>query len=317
MARILLVKTSSLGDVVHNLPVVADIAAALPGARVDWVVEESFAPIPGLNRGVARVIPVAIRRWRVRLLSPRTWREAAVFRNELRATAYDYAVDTQGLFKSAIITSLAHGRRFGLGWQASREPLFPFYHRTFDVARTLHAVERNRRLAAQALGYTPADRVDYAISSTPGAWPWLAGGAYAVLIHATSARAKLWPEPRWAALGRRLAQDGLRCVLPSGSAEERARSERLAASLPDAIAAPPLALDEIASLLAGARCVVGVDTGLTHLAGALGVATIGIYTRTDPAATGLYGCARAVNVGGRGKSPQVDEVIAGLRKIPG
>lgn len=317
MARILLVKTSSLGDVIHNLPVVSDIVAALPGAQIDWIVEESLVALPRLHAAIGRVIPVAIRRWRTRLFSPRTWREASAFRREVRARTYDSTVDTQALFKSAIITRMSRGKGYGLGWRASREPLFPFYHRTFHVSRSLHAVERNRVLAARALGYTLPARVDYAISALPGAWPWLPQGPYAVLVHATSADNKLWPEADWIALAHGLRAQGVHSVLPWGDAAEHARSQRLAAAIPGAVTPPRLTLDAVASLLAGARCVAGVDTGLTHLAGALGVPTVGIYTRTDPSATGLYGCARAANVGGCGTTPDVAAVAQALQRLAG
>jgi len=315
MPRILLVKTSSLGDVVHNFPVVSDIVAAIPGVEIDWVVEERFAALPALHPGVARTIPVAVRRWRARLYRPATWREMNVFRSELRRPRYDAVVDSQGLFKSAIVARVARGRRYGLGWRASREPLFPFYDRTFDVPRALHAVERNRSIASQALGYTHAAVVDYGVAALAGGLGWLPPKAYAVLVHATSARAKLWPEESWIALGRTLAEQGIRSVFPWGSERERARSEKLSAAVPDSVVPPRLTLAEATSLLAGARCAVGVDTGLTHLAGALGVPTVGIYVSTDPAATGLYGCARAANVGTPTAHPGVDAVMRELDRL--
>jgi heptosyltransferase-1 len=193
--------------------------------------------------------------------------------------------------------------------------LFPFYDRTFDVPRGIHAVERNRTLAARALEYTPSADVGYAIRAAAAEFSWLASAPYAVLIHATSARAKLWPEARWTALGRSLLSEGVRCVLPWGSEEERARSVRLAATIPDAVIPPKLTLDAVASLLAHARYVIGVDTGITHLACALGIVTAGIYVSTDPSLTGLYGSARAENVGGRAADVSVDAVVQVLQGL--
>ena len=316
MARILLVKTSSLGDVVHNLPVVTDITTAIPGAEIDWVVEEAFASLPALHSKIRRVLPVAIRRWRKNPFAAGTFTELRSFCEALRSRNYDAVVDTQGLLKSALIARLAHGKRFGLAWKASREPVSAFYDRTFDVPWTMHAVERNRTLAAYALGYTPARGVGYAICAAPNEFSWLGSGPYAVFIHATSARAKLWPEPRWAALAQTLSADGVRCVLPWGSEDEHARSTRLSSSMPGAVIPPKLSVSEVASLLAGARCVMGVDTGLTHLAGALGIATVGIYVSTDPAATGLYGCKRAANAGRQNANPTVEEVMRVLGQLP-
>jgi heptosyltransferase-1 len=310
MKRILLIKTSSLGDVVHNLPVVSDIRRALPGARVEWVVERAFADIPRRHPGVAHVIEVEIRRWR-RAFWRRDVRDAVhEVLNVLSREPYDAIVDTQGLLKSAWLAWRAQGPAFGLDWASAREPLALFYDRTFSIPWTLHAVERNRQLAAQALGYSLTGAPDFGITAAPA----VSEAPYAVLLHATSAETKLWPEAHWIALAAALAARGLRCVLPWGNAGERMRSERLAAAMQNARVPAALSLPEVMQLLAGAKGVVGVDTGLTHLAGALGVPTVGIYVATDPAATGLYGCARADNVGdGRG-APEVAAVLATLER---
>ncbi|HUP93660.1 MAG TPA: lipopolysaccharide heptosyltransferase I [Burkholderiales bacterium] len=315
MPRILLVKTSSLGDVVHNLPVASDIASALPGAQIDWVVEEAFAAIAAAHPAVGRTIPLALRRWRTAWWQHGTRAEVGAFFEALRTAHYDAIVDTQGLIKSAVVTRAARGRRYGFDWWSAREPLPILYDSTFRVPRDSHAVERNRSLAAQALGYAVPARVDYGIRAAHAREDWLPDGRYAVLIHATSARAKLWPEERWIALGQRIAAQGVCCVLPWGSADEFARSRRLAEPIPGAVTAPALKLAAVASLLAGARYAIGVDTGLTHLAVALGVATVGVYSSTDPAKTGLYGSPQAINVGGIGALPDVGQVLHGLDRV--
>ena len=315
MKKILLVKTSSLGDVVHNLPVASDIRLALPGARIDWVVEESFAAISRLHAGVANVLPVAIRRWRSTFLSRDAREEIRAFMAGLREVSYDAVIDTQGLLKSAIVARAARGPRFGLDFASAREPLSAFYTRTYAVPWSMHAVERNRALACLALCYDLPAAIDYGIAAPRAAFRWLPDGNYAVLAHATSARAKLWPEGRWSELGARLGERGLRSVLPWGNEAERARAEAIARTVPGAVVAPALTLADAAAVLARARAVLGVDTGLTHLAAALKVPTAGIYCATDPAATGLYGCARAVNLGGIGTPPAVNEVVAALRTL--
>jgi heptosyltransferase-1 len=316
MQRILLVKTSSLGDVVHNLPVASDIAAAFPGAAIDWVVEESIAALPALHASVRHTIPVAVRRWRKRAWTRDTWREIGSFVERLRAERYDAVIDSQGLFKSAFITRAARGPRYGLDWRASREPLFPFYNHTFHVPRSVHAVDRNRRLAANALGYRESTTIEYGIEA-PMSESTLFGAQYAVLLHATSARSKLWPQEHWSELGRALLEYGVRSVLPWGSETERVRSHAVAKNIPQALVPPPMGVREIASLLGAARYVIGVDTGLTHLAGAFGVPTVGVYVATDPSRTGLRGCARAVNLGGKAQQPRPEDVLQALRHLSG
>jgi len=321
--RILLVKTSSLGDVIHNLPVVSDLARNFPGAQIDWIVEEAFAAIPRLHPAVRRVIPVAVRRWRKNLLSPRTWREMREFRRVISADFHDAVLDTQGLLKSALIAHQARGPRLGLDRDSAREPLAArFYDRSFAIPKNLHAVERNRQLAAAALAYSltapllPA--LDYGIRALtpagserlPSPAPWLPAGDYAVLLTATSRTDKEWPEADWIALGRALGERGLRCVLPAGSAVERERAARLAAALDGAIAAPPLDIAALAGLMAGARIVIGVDTGLTHLAAALDRPTVGIFCGSDPRLTGVFAGERAINLGGSGAPPAAQAVIA-------
>lgn len=316
MPRILLVKTSSLGDVVHNLPVVSDLLAAFPDAVIDWVIEESFAAIPRLHPGVAQVWPVAVRRWRRALWHPAVWREIRAFAGALRAARYDAVIDTQGLLKSAWIARLAHGARHGLDWSSAREPLVLFYDRTHRVPWDRHAVERNRSLAAQALGYALPALPCYGIRIA--AQPFSnhqSAAPYAVLLHATSAERKLWPEAQWIELGHMLAAQSVNCVLPWGTAAEHARSARLAQAIPRAVVPERMALDALAALLMGARVVVGADTGLTHLAGALGVPTLGIYCATDPAATGLYGCARSINLGCIGTPPAVMAACAAVEQL--
>ena len=314
MPRILLVKTSSLGDVVHNLPVATDIRFAAPSAEIHWVVEQPFAAIPALHPAVTRVIPVAIRRWRARFLDGAVRNEIGAFVSELKRDFYDAVIDTQGLLKSALVAWAARGVRHGLDFASSREPLAFFYDRTYSIPWTLHAVERNRALAARALNHAAASAADYGITAPRASFAWLPDGAYAVLVHSASARKKLWPEARWVELATRLEERGMRSVLPWGNADERLRAETIARAVQGTVVAPQLPLAQVATLLAGARAVIGVDTGLSHLAVALKVPAVGLYCVTDPAATGLYGSASAINLGGRDAPPQVADVLTALKK---
>lgn len=309
--RILLVKTSSLGDVVHNLPVVSDLARSYPEARIDWCVEEAFADIPRLHPVVSEVLPVAIRRWRKTLGQRSTWREIAAFRQCLRCTAYDFVLDTQGLVKSALLARQARGRRCGYAAEVAREPLAArFYDDTFVIPRNVHAVQRNRWLAAAAFDMPLDPPLDYGILSPVYKADWLPSGSYAVLLSATSRDDKLWREAHWVGLAADLIRQGLFPVFPAGSALERQRVERIVARVPGAIAAPPLGLRDLAGLLGRSALVVGVDTGLIHLAAALAVPSIALYVATDPALTGVLGNGFVRNLGGQGQMPTVAQVLA-------
>ena len=322
MPRILLIKTSSMGDVVHNLPVVGDLRAFMPDCSIEWVVEDVFSAIPGLHPGVDRVIPVSIRRWRMHPFSARTRREFADLRSRLRQTRYDEVIDAQGLLKSALLAWMANGRSHGLDWKSSREPLRMFYDEVHAVPWSVHAVQRNRCLASKALGYAFSETPEYGIAARPestasleSTFPVKDAGQFAVLLHATSATRKEWPENDWVRLGEYLAAHGMISVLPSGNTGERQRSERLAARIPGARVPPALGLNQLAALMSRARIVVGVDTGLTHLAVALGRPTLGLYRATDPAATGLCGSSRALNIGGIGMTPPCDEVASAIEGL--
>lgn len=311
---------------VHNLPVVSDLRSNFPDAAIDWVVEESFAEIPALHPAVRRVIPVALRRWRKALLRMASWREMAAFRRGLQSQAYDIVLDTQGLFKSGMIVGqtclTARGRRCGYAAEAAREPLAAkFYDAGFAVPKILHAVERNRGLAAAACGYLPDLPLDYGIAAPPLSAAWLPTGPYAVLLTATSRADKLWPDEHWLKLAAVLAQQGLGCILPGGTDAERQHASRLAQEMSHAMPAPPLSITELAGLFSGARLVIGLDTGLTHLAVALGRPTVALFCASDPRLTGVYAgesaTTRVVNLGKQGASPTAEDVIAASLELAG
>ncbi len=316
MSSVLLVKTSSLGDVVHNLPVVSDIRRRMPGVSIDWVVEEAFADIPRLHPGVRNVVPVAVRRWRRAPFSAGTWREVSAFKHALRDEQYEHVIDTQGLIKSALVARFARGRHCGYAAEAAREPLAArLYDAGFVIPRNVHAVERNRWLAAAVLDYPPDLPLDYGIAPPVLAADWLPTNDYAVLLTATSREDKLWPDAHWLALAAALAERGIFCVLPAGSDAERARARRLAKNMRRAVPAPPLSIREIAGLLAGARLVVGVDTGLTHLATAAGRPVVAIFSGSDPRLTGVWRESGALNLGQIAVPPAPDEVIAAANTL--
>lgn len=319
MPRILIIKTSSMGDVVHNLPMVTDIVRNVPQAVIDWVVEEAFADIPALHPKVSQVIPVALRRWRWRLFDPGIWREWGQFKRQLRAHSYDVVLDSQGLLKSALIGRLATGDYWGPDHASAREASAAwFYQHTAAVPKGRHAVWRNRALAAAAFGYDLDEgSFDYGIRP-PAPTPEVALPArYVVCLHAASRGAKLWQQEHWITLGLKLTAYGLNLVFPWGTAAERRRAQQLAQALPRAVVLPRLRLLTLASVLNRAQAVIGVDTGLVHLAAALGRPTVALYIDSNSTLSGVLGpdAQRTASLGGPNSPPRVSEVIDALGRI--
>ncbi len=314
MLQILLVKTSSMGDVIHNLPIIADILDHYPDAQFDWMVEESFAEIPKLHPRVRNVIPVAVRRWRQSLFSRSTWREIGDLKTRLKHVHYDAIIDTQGLLKSALLTTLTQGAIHGMDYDSAREPLASlFYQHKHPVARGLHAVQRNRILAALALNYPiPQSLPDYSLASfyhTPDK-PALPDD-YVVFLHGTSRDSKLWPVSHWVALAEKLKQFQLQVLLPWSNPAEEKRANEIAAQSTNVIVLPKLKLTPLAGILANSRLNIGVDTGLMHLSTALNKPSIAIYTDTNPEFTGvLPGIENlAINIGGKARIPEANAVF--------
>ncbi|MGE0800211.1 MAG: lipopolysaccharide heptosyltransferase I [Lautropia sp.] len=365
--RILIVKMSSMGDVVHALPLATDLRAAQPDAEISWIVEHPFAAIPQLNPAVDRVIPIAWRRWRRRLAAAEVRAEMRAFYDDLTIEPFDLVLDCQGLIKSAVVARLAPAAlRVGPAWAFAREPLAALaYGRRAIVPRDWHVVRRNRAIGAAACGYsidTPPRFGLRVAPLTPAEAGWLPAGPIAVLVTGASRPQKLWPEPHWVAIAHRLLHAGLTPVWFWGSGDERARAERLAQSTdralhsapvssgatsgtsspaapadaapgaasvaapgpaPDATAGttagttagaiPPfLSVADAARVLAGAAIVVGLDTGFTHLAGALGRPTIGIFCDFDATQCSVTGDGFCASFGGIGQVPQVSDVIGAI-----
>jgi heptosyltransferase-1 len=313
MADILFIKTSSLGDVIHHMPALTEARKARPEARFTWLVEEAFAPLVRLHPAAGEVIPVAWRRWRQSLYAPSTLAEIAASLRTIRAHHYDLIVDSQGLLRSGITARVAHGRRHGYDASSIREPLAAmFYDVRHNVSRDLHAVERNRLLSGLSLGYQPQGAPDFGLDR---ARLRSQGEPYAVLLHATARTDKQWPEANWIALGQALAGQGIELVLPWGTQAEHERSERIAAALPRARVPERAPLDAVARLIAGAQFVVGVDTGLLHLAAALGVPLVAIFAGSKPDLTGPVGSEQISVLGAQGAPPSVDEVKSAVENI--
>ena len=302
-----------MGDVVHALPAVSDMLRALPGLRVDWLVEAPFAAIPRLHTGVARVLPMAWRKWRKSLGDAQTRAAIGALRAELRRERYNLVLDLQGLLKSALWGLQARGPLAGYGYASIREPLAAlFYRRRATVPRDLQAVARNRRLAAAHLGYAlPTSAPDFGIAAPVGSWQPPA--ACAALIPCASRPEKLWPEDRWIAVGQRLQAAGLVPVLVWGSDDERDRAGRIAAGC-GGVVPPFLSVADTAAMLGQARQIVGLDTGFSHLAAAFGAPTIGIYCDHSPGLAGITGPGPVASLGGKGQVPGLGEVLAVLAR---
>ncbi|WP_312241685.1 lipopolysaccharide heptosyltransferase RfaC [Pantoea sp.] len=290
--HVLIVKTSSMGDVLHTLPALTDAMQAIPGIRFDWVVEENFVQIPGWHPAVDKVLPVAIRRWRKHWFGSQQREERVLFKRELQSRVYDRVIDAQGLVKSAaLVTRLAKGIKHGQDSRSAREPFASWwYDKRHEIAKQQHAVERTRELFAKSLGYakpeTPGNYAiaDHFLTALPND-----AHRYLVFLHATTRDNKHWPESHWRDLIALMQPAGLRIKLPWGAEHEYQRALRLAEGFDHVEVLPKLSLEEVARQLVGARAVVSVDTGLSHLTAALDRPNITLYGPTDPGLIGGYG----------------------------
>jgi heptosyltransferase I len=313
LSKILFIKTSSLGDVIHNMPAVSEARVRVPGARIAWVVEEAYVPLARLHPAVTDIIPVAARRWRKAPFSPVTWREIGARRRAIGVETYDTVIDTQGLLRTGFLSRSAKGRRHGYDRHSIREPLAAmFYDVKHTVSRDLHAIERNRLLTGLALGYAPDGPPDYGLDRErlrEGNRP------YAIFLHGTARPEKEWAPANWIALGKILQARGIDLVLSWGSDREHARAAHLAANIPKGRVADAMPLDRMARLIAGAQFVIGVDTGLLHLAAALRVPLVAIFTGSRPELTGPVGQGPIEVIGGMDAPATVEDVAAAIKRI--
>lgn len=331
--KILLVKLSSLGDVLHNLPILWDLRMRLPNARIDWVVEEGYVYLlePLLScdgfKGIDRIIPFGLRRWKKNLFKLSTWRELLAFKKELQAISYDVVIETQGLLKSAmvcslakkapnaVITGLANATEF-----SGYEPIARFfYDRSVQVPTQCHAVDRSRLVMCSSLGWKPIERLD-----APQFYPQnfvanLDASSskvvqsfklpYVLCFHSTAREAKRWSNENWVILGKELARQGYQVVFPWGNAAEKSLSEEIASQVPSSLVPEAFSIQEAFLVIAGAALTVGVDTGLTHLAAVLGKPTVEIYCDSPRWKTEGYWSKNIRNLGDHQRPPSASEVI--------
>ncbi|UTY57919.1 lipopolysaccharide heptosyltransferase I [Massilia sp. erpn] len=322
--NILLVRVSSLGDVLHNMPIVADIARHFPHANIDWVVEEGYVSLVRLNPRVRNIIPFALRRWRKSLGKKETRAEIKAFFAAVRQQEYDYVFDTQGLLKTGVIMGAARvkkgGQKVGLanGSEGSGyEGISRLFHsKSIPLDPRTHAVARGRLVVGAALGYavdTPADFGLPDVSPDDPRPDWMPAGPYAVYFHGTARDAKKWAPQNWIALGQALAP--MPILLPWGSPKEQAEAEALAAGLPNARVLPKLSMADAVLLARHAALAVGVDTGLTHIAAAFSRPVVEIYCDSPRWKTEGNWSPKIINLGDRGAPPSVAEVLAAARSL--
>lgn len=303
--KILIVKTSSMGDVIHTLPAVTDAARAIPGIQMDWVVEEAFAEIPRWHSAIRQVIPVAIRRWRAHPLATLRSEEWKQFRSHLKQESYDCILDAQGLIKSALVARLARGKICGFDWSSAREPLASLaYQQKCFVSKNQHAVERTRSLFAKALCYSYGGSGDdcnlnsvfrHGLGNGDFGLQREQFGVldknqpYVFFLHGTTSGPKHWPDAHWMQLCKFITDSGMQVKIPWYTAEEKSRAEKIAAVSERAQVLPKSNLRAMATALAQASAFVAVDTGLGHLGAALDVPGVSLYGPTSPVYIGTYG----------------------------
>lgn len=313
--RILVVRLSALGDIVQALPALTDLRRAYPQANITVATDERFSDIPRLHAGVDQVIAVALKRWKKNLAKAKTWHEIRAAVRDLRAQRYDLVIDLHGLNKSAIVSWLARSKLcFGPAPMYCGEALAPrLYQRLLDPPYTVEPVPRMRKFVAQAAERGVPEGLDFGLRAR---WAGPASKQVA-LIHSASTADKLWPEADWIALGQQLAAQGLHMVLPWGNAAERERAERLAQGIGSAHASvgPQQSIAQWAVQLSSCRLVVGLDTGLTHLAAAAGVPCLALFTVTGASLFVSQVPAQGATLGGLGVTPSLTEVQAQARHL--
>lgn len=316
MKRILIIKSSSMGDIIHALPVAHDIHQALPDVRIDWVAEESFRDIPRLAPAVSKVHVTAFRRWRKAPFSAQVRAEVATLRATLEGEHYDCVLDIQGLMRSALVAKWTKVPSTGYTWGTIRERLASLaYTHHLNLPESLGAVKRYRMAAAETLGYSiDTEKTVFGLQATGSAPVRLQEKTVSFAVN-TSRDEKLWPEAHWIELGGALSERGFTPVLYWGGAAEEARAKRIAAAIPGAVVAPRARLSDVATGLAQASLMVGVDTGLAHLAAALGCPSVGIFVATPTETLHLVGDGPCESLGGEGQMPAVAEVLAAAQRV--
>lgn len=287
--KVLVVKTSSLGDVIHTLPALTDAVKAIPGISFDWVVESTFKDIPPMHPSVNRVMTVFVRKWRknpFKYLS-----EIRTSIKEIKKEQYDLVIDVQGLIKSSLISWLANGKKYGLSKTSCREPLAAMaYQHKIDVPKGQHAIARVRQLFAKSLGYDfLAEELSYGLRKEDFLEPTSLKKPYLVFLHGTTWASKHWPEEYWRELILLATSQKFNVYLPWGNEVEKVRAEILVDGIVKAHVLPRSSIKQLAATIMHASGVVGVDSGLAHLSAACGIPGITLYGSTSATLTSTMG----------------------------
>ena len=315
--KILIIRTSSLGDLVHMLPAISDIAANVSGAQIDWLVEDAFAQIPAWHPAIHQVLTVGHRRWRRSWWSAQVRQERRALEDLLRERQYDLVLDMQGLLKSAWLVRMASGVKHGLDWRSAREPLASLF---YDIRHRIKfwqpAVTRQRLLAASVFGYRVQGAPDFGLQAFEQRALFVRQqeAPYAMIMPSASRDDKLWPVADWQAVFDMLTRNGMSLKLLAGNAVELERAQALIEGRVNAVVLARTTLTDTAQTMAAARLMVGLDSGLTHLAAALGRPTIGIYKASTPVRTPLIGAAFTASLGDRGQPPSQQAVLAAIEQ---
>ena len=339
--KILLVKLSSLGDVLHNLPIFWDLRARLPHAQIDWAVEESYVHLlqPLLStdgfRGVDRIIPFGLRRWKKNLFKLQTWKEFFAFRKALQAVSYDVLIETQGLLKSALVCALARKSSYAVVAGLANATEFSgyepmaraFYNQCVQVPNQCHAIDRSRWVMSSALDWPLLNRQESPTHFYPESYVAQLGSSeissdlrilkkpFILCFHCTAREAKRWSNEHWISLGKSLSSKGYQIVFPWGNSSEKKISVQLASQIEGAIVPGAFSIQEAFPIIASAALTVGVDTGLTHLAAVLGKPTIEIYCDSPRWKTEGYWSDQIINLGDIKAPPTVDAVLSASLKL--
>jgi heptosyltransferase-1 len=312
--RLLIVRLSAMGDVIHTLPAVHALREAFPQAHIGWLIEERWAELlcaPGSPRRgmrsalrplVDEVHAVSLKAWGKSPLAISTLQRAATVWNDVRDAGYDVAVDLQGAMRSALLARLSRARVVYGAAEPRESPASLWYTRKV-VAHGQHVIEQNLSVAEALCEHArkvPMADISHDFPQDPRAKEFIGQrlaehsvGDFAILNPGAGWGAKRWPAERYGEVALRLAEQGLRSILNYGPGEEELA--RLAEAASGGTArAMSCTITELIALTRRARLFIGGDTGPLHLAAALRVPVVAIYGPTDPARNGPYGTRSVV-----------------------